>query len=149
METENVEPRPRSPRRPTTARLPPTWLPFRDELDEAFHRDPAPWWKINGGAAATALVVVGWTLKERYLDRLKFPATTTGLILLGAAAAIVGAGLSFSLLLRDAVRRRRDRGARVSPLLALAFGSRIVGVMILAALVAAALFILGEWSDFL
>lgn len=120
------------------------WIPWRNELDEVFRRDKAIGLKAAGGAAVAVYLVIHQVLKmDRQGGLEEVSVTTTGLILLGIGSAVLGACLALSLSLRDVVRRRLDRGARVHPLLVLVFGSRMVGVTILAVLIMGAIIAFG------
>lgn len=120
-------------------------LPFRNELDEVFRGDRPVWLKIAGCAAVAAFVVVATTLRNQRQGNLGIELTTQTVVVLGLASAGVGAVVGLGLSLKDVVRRRLDRGARVNPLLALFFGtgvrSRAAGLAVLVVAIMAAIII--------
>lgn len=97
-------------------------VPFRRELDDLFQSDHSILLKMGGAGVATAVVVVGWVVKHSRDPKSHFELSTPLMVGLALGSLVVGAVLALALSLKDVVRRRMERGKRVSPLLRLLFG---------------------------
>ncbi len=98
-------------------------FPFRDEFDDLFRHDRAIWVKMGGGAAAAALVVAMFAIREFGFRQRQVDLSPAIQAIIVAVAPILGAVVAILLSLKDTVERRQATGQSVSWLLRVYFGN--------------------------